>query len=186
MAFVVVYDANVLYPVELRDFLIRLAGTGLFQAKWTDRILDETFDAILGNRPELEERLRRTRRQMTEAVPDVLVDGYQPLVASLQLPDPDDRHVLAAAIRSQAQVIVTFNLRDFPRDQLDPYDVEAQCPDEFALHVFELNPAAVVGVVRDQASDLLAPEVSFEELLARLERTGLPRLVAAVADYRGR
>lgn len=185
MSFVVVYDANVLYPAELRDFLIRLAGAGLFQAKWTDRILDETFDAILGNRPELGERLRRTREKMNRAVPDVLVEGYESLIAGIRLPDPDDRHVLAAAIRSHAQVIVTFNLRDFPQSRLDLYDIEAQDPDDFAMHVFDLDPSKVVAVLKNQSADLVAPEISFEELLARLERTGLRQLVATVRHQGG-
>ena len=93
MAFVVVYDANVLYPVELRDFLVRLALAGVYQAKWTHQILDETFDAILSKRPELADRLERTRQQMTDAVEDVIVTGYEPLIPALDLPDQNDRHV---------------------------------------------------------------------------------------------
>ncbi|MXX44639.1 MAG: PIN domain-containing protein [Acidimicrobiia bacterium] len=182
MSFVVVYDANVLYPVELRDFLIRLANIGLFRAKWTDQILDETFGAIVANRPELAERLAGTRQQMDEAVADAIVTGYEPLVSSLDLPDLDDRHVLAAAIRSHAQVIVTFNLGDFPQRQLDPYDIEAQGPDEFALNVFGLAPALVEGVIAQQASDLTNPRISFQELLTRLETRGLQKLVQSIRE----
>lgn len=183
MSFVVVYDANVLYPVELRDFLIRLANIGLFRAKWTDQILDETFEAIVANRPELVDRLERTRRQMNDAVADAMVTGYEPLIPSLDLPDLDDRHVLAAAIRSHAQVIVTFNLGDFPRRRLDLYDIEAQSPDDFALNVFDLAPALVEGVIANQASDLTNPSISFQELLVRLETNGLHKLVRSIRDH---
>lgn len=184
MAFVVVYDANVLYPVELRDFLIRMAMAGVYQAKWTHQILDETFGAILADRPELADRLERTRRQMTEAIEDVIVTGYEPLIPALDLPDRNDRHVLAAAIRSHAQVIVTFNLGDFPQDKLDVYDIEAQSPDDFSLHVFNRHPTKVVAVLENQASDLTNPPVSVEELLDRLEARGLHQLVQAVRTRR--
>ena len=114
--FVVVYDACVLFPAPLRDLLVRLAMTGVFQAKWSERILDECFRNILKQRPDLSaQNLARSRELMNRAVRDVLVDGYESLEASLgDLPDPDDRHVAAAAVLCHAQVVVTFNLRDFP------------------------------------------------------------------------
>jgi predicted nucleic acid-binding protein len=111
VAFVVVYDACVLYPASVRDLLIRLARTGLFRARWTERILDECFRSIVVGRPDLEGKLDRTRRLMEAAVPDALVSGFESLAEKLTLPDADDRHVLAAAIRSGAQVIVTANLK---------------------------------------------------------------------------
>ncbi|MBK7784804.1 MAG: PIN domain-containing protein [Gemmatimonadetes bacterium] len=110
MAFIVVYDACVLYPAPLRDLLIRIANAGIVQAKWSERILDECFRRILRQRPDLSaEALQRTRELMAIAVPDCMVTAFEPLEAGLTLPDPDDRHVLAAAIRANAQVIVTFN-----------------------------------------------------------------------------
>src|SRR5450759_478719 len=119
MTFVVIYDANVLYPSTLRDVLIRLAQTGLVQAKWTETILDETFRSLHAKRPDLDEtRLQRTRNLMNLAVRDAVVTNGEPLIGSLHLPDLDDRHVLAAAIRARAQIIVTFNLSDFPTEVL--------------------------------------------------------------------
>lgn len=101
MAFVVIYDACVLYPAPLRDLLVRLASTGIVRARWSELILDECFRSILAQRPDLKpESLRRTRELMKEAVPDCIVTGFEPLVNGLELPDPDDRHVLAAAIRA--------------------------------------------------------------------------------------
>ena len=91
MTFVVIYDANVLYPSTLRDVLIRLAQTGLIQAKWTEAILDETFQSLHTKRPDLDEaRLQRTRQLMNLAVRDAVVTGHEPLIDSLHLPDPDD------------------------------------------------------------------------------------------------
>ena len=114
MRFVVIFDACVLYPAPLRDFLLRLATTGLFAAKWTDEIQDEWIRNVVAERPHLVDKLHRTRKLMTIAVQDGLVAGYESMVAALHLPDPDDRHVLAAAIQAGAQVIVTLNLKDFP------------------------------------------------------------------------
>jgi predicted nucleic acid-binding protein len=119
MTFVVVYDASVLYPSTLRDLLIRVAQSGLVQAKWTDGILDEMFAALHRHRPDLDQhKLDRTRALMATAVRDWKISGHEPLIDSLKLPDPDDRHVLAAAIKARAQVIVTSNLRDFPAVEL--------------------------------------------------------------------
>ncbi|MBI2393507.1 MAG: PIN domain-containing protein [Deltaproteobacteria bacterium] len=127
MAFVVLYDACVLYPAPLRDLLVRFANTGIVRARWSEMILDECFRNILEQRPELRpEALARTRELMKRAVPDCIVTGFEGLVDSVVLPDPDDRHVLAAAIRAGAQTIVTFNLRDFPDERLAPYNIEAR------------------------------------------------------------
>jgi len=104
MAFVVLYDACVPYPAPLRDLFVRLANTGVVRARWSTAILDECFRHILVNRPDLKpEALQRTRDLMARAVPDCLVTGFEQLIDGLVLPDPDDRHVLAAAISVTAQ-----------------------------------------------------------------------------------
>ena len=108
------YDACVLYPAPLRDLLMWLALTDLFRARWTDRIHDEWIGAVLRERPELKVNLERTRAMMNAHVRDCLVTGYEPLIEALDLPDPDDRHVLAAAIAGRADLIVTKNLQTFP------------------------------------------------------------------------
>lgn len=181
MAFVVLYDASVLYPAALRDLLVRLAGKDLFQAKWSDTILDETVSAILRDRPDLSARqLQRTRDLMVEAVRDCLVTGYERLIDSVDLPDPDDRHVLAAAIRAGAQVIVTANSRDFPADRLAPFGIEAQSSDDFVMYVLDLNAARVVGALHEQAAALKDPPRAVEEVLDTLEAQGLIRAVAEI------
>ena len=130
MAFTVVYDACVLYPAPLRDLLLRVAMTSVVRARWSEAILDECFRSILRQRPNLSESaLQRTRELMTRAIPDCMIDGYQELVDGLALPDPDDRHVLAAAIRAGAQAIVTFNLKDSPTSSRSKYGIEALHPD---------------------------------------------------------
>ena len=174
MAFIALYDACVLYPSPLRDLLIRLAQKGLCRARWTNEILDECFRAIHANRPDIPQaRLERTRQLMNEAVRDCLVEGYEELVGSFDLPDPKDRHVLAAAVRGGAQTIVTFNLKHFPDGALRRYDIEAQHPDDFVINQIHLNPAAVLGTVQEQAQALKKPSMSVDAVLDSLRRNGL-------------
>jgi predicted nucleic acid-binding protein len=181
VAFVVVYDANVLYPNSVRDLLIRIGQAGLVQAKWTNQILDETFGSLLRDQPHLDpEALTRTRALMLRSIRDCLVSGYEPLIGGLELPDPDDRHVLAAAIKARAQVIVTANLRDFPADQLKPWDIEAKHPDHFVLDQIDLDRQAVYGAVQRIADSRRKPPASVHDVLTSLERAGLVEAVAAL------
>lgn len=109
--FTVVYDACVLYPAPLRDLLMQLALSDLFRARWTEQIHAEWIRNVLKNRPDLTlEKLTRTKELMNSNVRDCLVTNYEYLIPSLQLPDIDDRHILAAAIAGGAEASVTFNL----------------------------------------------------------------------------
>jgi hypothetical protein len=186
MAFVVVYDACVLYPAPLRDLLIRIARRGLVRAKWTDAILDECFRSILANEPERKpESLARTRALMSSAVADCLVTGYEDLIGSITLPDPDDRHVAAAAIRCGAQVIVTANTKDFPRDSLAAFGLEAVHPDDFVLDCIDLAAASVLSAVREQAASLENPPMTLAEVMDRLQANGLAQSVAKLRELGG-
>jgi predicted nucleic acid-binding protein len=178
------YDANILYPAPLRDLFIRLAQAGLVQAKWTDRIHDEWVRSLLRDHPQYSsERLARTRSLMNDAIRDCLVTDYEDLIPSLNLPDPDDRHVLAAAIRSRADVIVTFNLEDFPSEILSRYGVEAQHPDDFITQLFDLARGAVCGAVKRQREELSNPPKSAAELLATFENHGLHQTVVRLRGF---
>jgi predicted nucleic acid-binding protein len=183
--FTVVYDACVLYPAPLRDFLMWLGLSGAFRARWSRTIHDEWKRNLLANRPDLnKEQVDRTADLMDRAIPDGLVEGYEELVAGLSLPDPDDRHVLAAAIRCGASVIVTFNERDFPQDRLAPFGVEAQHPDEFVDNLLDLDPAAVVSSAQRQRAQLKNPSIDAERYLDILRRQGLVQTTKLLAGYR--
>ncbi len=176
MAIRVVYDSCVLYGASLRDLLLRLARTDLFRAHWSEEILDETVASLLTNRRDISpERLARTRRVICENFPASLVSGYEDLVPSLELPDPGDRHVLAAAIRCGARVIVTNNLRDFPHDALRTFHIEAQTPDDFVSYLLGLAPQAVAQTVTEQANSLKAPPMTVVQIIERLAQSGLRR-----------
>lgn len=184
MAFVAIYDASVLYPNTLRDLLLRIAQSGLVQAKWTEAILDEMFAALKRDRPDLvPTKLDRTRALMTTAVRDWKVIDYEPLIDSLKLPDPDDRHVLAAAIRARAQVIVTANLSDFPAADLSQWDIEPKSPDAFVRDQIGLDRDMVVAAIQQIADSWRTPQGTPADVLDRLERSGL---AVSVAELRTR
>nr|WP_285439588.1 PIN domain-containing protein [Corynebacterium tuberculostearicum] len=174
----VVYDATVLYPSLLRDVLIRVAGSGVFRARWTERILDEVFFNLPRNRPDLDpKKLSRTRRLMCLAVEDCLVTGYEELIDDLWLPDPNDRHVLAAAISCGAQSIITENVKDFPCSILDGFGIRRQSADEFLCELIASSPAIVQHSIEDAAAAFKKPPRSVDEVLTALALSGTPRAV---------
>jgi predicted nucleic acid-binding protein len=176
------YDACVLYPAPLRDLLMWLALTDLFRARWTDAIHDEWIRTVLKDRPDLRrEQLERTRDLMNANVRDCLVTGYEELIEAISLPDPDDRHVLAAAVHGRADVIVTFNLSDFPPAILRRYGIEAQHPDDFVTHLLDLDAARVYAAVRNQRLTLTNPPRTAEELLETLRQQQLVQTVAQLS-----
>lgn len=169
MRYVAVFDACVLYPAQLRDLLMRLALTGLFAAKWSDEIHNEWTRNVLANNPHLTaEDLARTRSLMDEAIPDCLVTGHELLAPGLNLPDADDRHVLAAAIVAGAQCIVTFNRKDFPATALEPFGVEAVHPDDFIVHQMDLHLPSVLQAVKKHRASLKNPPLDAQAYLDML------------------
>ncbi|MDB6368761.1 PIN domain-containing protein [Photorhabdus bodei] len=181
----VLLDACVLYPARLRDLLMHLGIAGLYQAKWTDRIQEEWKRNLLQQRPEIPSKaLERTIQLMNSAIPDANVTGYESLIAGLTLPDPNDRHVLAAAIRTNAEVIVTFNLKDFPTEGLSALNIEAIHPDEFISDLFDLNHAKALAAVQIQRTVLKSPPMTSDEFLAMLLKLGLPMTVKALEGYK--
>ncbi len=182
--FTAVYDACVLYPAPLRDLLMRLALTDMFRARWSSDIHEEWMRSVLRDRPDLKRaQLERTRDLMNENVRDCVVTGYESLIPGLTLPDPDDRHVLAAAIRAGASVIVTYNTADFPEGTLKSFGVEAQHPDVFITHLFDLSPAAVVSAAREQRAALRNPPVSVDKFLEALAKQQLPETVNRLRQF---
>lgn len=183
--FTAIFDACVLYPAPLRDFLMWLGLSGRFRARWSRDIHEEWKRNLLLNRPDLTRaQVDRTSDLMDCAISEGLVDGYEGLIAGLTLPDPDDRHVLAAAIRCNASVIVTFNQKDFPADVLASYGVESQHPDEFVENLFDLDAAAVVAAAQRQRAQLKNPPIDVDRYLEILFRQGLVQTTKALATYR--
>lgn len=180
MPFIVVYDANTLYGNTVRDLHIRIARAGLVQAKWTNEIVDEMLAARRRNHPDVEpEKLERLKQLINDAVPDCLVTGYESLIGGLTLADMDDRHVLAAAIKAGAQVIVTAD-RGFTPEVLEPWGIEAKSPDNFVLDQISIDARIVYSCVVEIASSRSRPPQTVEDVLTQLERDGLVQSAAAL------
>lgn len=182
--FTVIYDACVLYPAPLRSFLMYLAVTDLYHARWTNEIHEEWMRSVVKDHPDISrDQVERIRDLMNLHVRDSLVTGYESLSDGLTLPDPDDRHVLAAAIHCGADTIVTFNLKDFPQEALKPHGIEAQHPDDFLNCQLDLAPHVVCAAAKKHRSSLKNPPMNVPEYLASLERQGLPQTVSILREF---
>lgn len=168
MAYTALLDACVLYPPTLRDLLLRLGERQLYRPLWSGEILEEMVRSILRDRPDLTaERLARTVDLMREFFPDAEVVGYESLVEAMAN-ERRDRHILAAAVKGRADVIVTRNLKHFPAKVLEPFDLDVQDPDNFLLHQFHLTPRIVVAELEEIASTNKLPPRTMSDLLDRL------------------
>jgi hypothetical protein len=146
------------------------------QKEWTE--------ALARDRPDLpREKIERVRALMEQHIPEASVEDYDALVGQLPLPDDGDRHVLAAAIKGGAEILVTANLKHFPAPALAPYGIEALHPDEFVLRLIERVPARVLVAARDHRQSLRNPQKSVEEYLGALEKLGLAGAVAALRPF---
>ena len=180
----VVYDACVLYSAVHRDLLMFLAVSRSFQACWSNEIHEEWMRNLLRNQPGLQrERLERTRRMMDEHVDDCLIEGYEHLIDTLYLPDPNDRHVLAAAVHAGARIIVTFNLDDFPKSALAPYGIEAMTPDDFVDDLIESDPKIVLEALDLHRVNLRNPPKTIDEFMESLQQHQLPKTVAFLRKH---
>ena len=177
--FRVVLDANVLFSFTLRDTLLRAAEQGLFQPHWSREILAEARRNLVATRHVSDEQAAGLFDAMADAFPSAMVSGYEPLIAGM-MNDPKDRHVVAAAVKSGAQVIVTNNLRDFCEL---PDGIEAQSADVFLCNVFDLAPELMLGLLAEQAAALKKPARTLDDLLRGLAKT-TPEFVALVVAHR--
>lgn len=178
---VVVVDANVLFPLTLRDTLLRAASEGYYQLRWSRDILGEMERNLVSTGTMASDKAARLRSTMERFFPEAMVTGYEPLIADMRN-HAKDRHVVAVAVKAGAQVVTTANLRDFVPL---PVGIDARSPEDFRCNLFDLDPAGFVRLLRDQAADLQNPPVSFGSLLARLERA-VPGLAAAVRRHLSR
>ena len=183
---VALLDANVLYAASTRDIFMDLAVGGVFRARWTAEIHREWIEALLRNQPRRRRAdLERTRDLMDRQAGDCLVAGYEPLIPTLALPDPKDRHVLAAAIVGRCDTIATRDLRHFPREALAPHGLEAIHPDEFLRRHFAAAPEPFLAAARRVRARLRNPPFSAAQYLDNLARQGLPETAAALRPFAG-
>jgi predicted nucleic acid-binding protein len=181
---VVVLDACVLYPAQLRDFFLSLAAADLFRPKWSDAIHQEWINALLASRHDLtRKRLEALRDLMNQYFLDSEVRGFETLLQTLTLPDPNDRHVLAAAIHSHADAIITFNLKHFPPAVLAPYGILAVGPDDFASYSLDLDEDEALSALAKMRGRLKAPPMTPTEFIDSIQKAGLPTVAARLRHH---
>ncbi|MEU8239876.1 PIN domain-containing protein [Actinoplanes missouriensis] len=176
MTFPAFLDTCVLYPAYLCDTLLRLAESAAYRPLWSADVFAELRRNLV-DRGIPPERVDRRLGQMSHSFPDALVTGYESLIEGMTN-HPKDRHVLGAAVRAGAEVIVTFNLSDFPESALKAYDVTAVHPDEFLLDQLDLYPGVTMDALGRQAASYRRVPNTIPEILGLLERTGVPRFAA--------
>ncbi|MCX6382077.1 MAG: PIN domain-containing protein [Armatimonadetes bacterium] len=178
-------DACLLYSATMRDLLMRLTIRLAFQPKWTERIHTEWIENLLHNRSDLTRvQVERTRDLMNRNGRDYHVPEYETLIPALNLPDENDRHILAAAIACECPTIVTFNLSDFPARTLREYNIRAIHPDVFLCELFDDDPPLFVAAVRDQIAGLTHPSQTIDDLLIKLRNENLAQLTRRLEEYR--
>jgi predicted nucleic acid-binding protein len=156
---------------------------GFFAAKWTPLIEQEWIRNLLLNRPDLtQQQLENTCQQMHRAVRDWEVFNYESLVDALSLPDVDDRHVLAAAIRGHADCIVTFNMQDFPTEYLATFDIEVIHPDDFVLLQLDLHEVTALKAFKAMRLRLKNPTMTPEAFVSNLAQVGLARTAERLSE----
>ncbi len=170
--FTCVLDTNVIYPIEIRDLLFWFAHYDLFTPKWSKHIFSEWEDVMRRKGINNDEIKKRSNRANL-AFPDALVLNYESIISGLKLPDKNDCHVLAAAIKSNANVIVTNNLKDFPQEYLATFDLVAKSADDFIADIIDLNPQKAIEAFRKLVLNRQNPDLDQFEVLENLRKNGL-------------
>lgn len=180
MVLVALLDTSVLFPALLRDTLLRVAASGLYRPIWSPHILRELRGRLLSSYPHPPPDVDRLLTHMRDTFPDSVVQGYERLIPTINLPDPKDQHVVAAAFHGRAEVIVTSNLRHFPEGVLTPLGLEAQSPDAFLMERLDEDEELVIGALEEQVGAYRRPPTTVPALLDTLgTRHGLRGFAAA-------
>jgi predicted nucleic acid-binding protein len=167
-----VLDTNVIYPIDIRDLLFWFASYDLFTPKWSKHIFSE-WESVMKRRGIPEEEIKKRVFKAQQAFPDALVHNYESLVDSLILPDEKDRHVLAAAIKTNANVIVTNNIKDFPNEYLTTFGLTAKTADDFLTDTIDLNHELAIAAFRALVLNRRNPNLDEFEILDRFRKNGL-------------
>lgn len=175
MAFPAFLDTCTVYGSVLNDLILWLAEGGAFRPLWSEGVMTELQRNLVENGVDASLAEKRVQ-EMREFFPDAMVDGYESLIDRMAC-HPKDRHVLAAAVRANAEVLVTFNLKDFPDDCVAGYEIEVVHPDAFLLDQLDLYPGVVVRSLRRLVELYQNPPITMEDLLEMLTKAGVPDFV---------
>lgn len=170
--FTAVLDTNVVYPVIIRDILFWFAYYDLYTPKWSENIFDE-WKKVMKEKGVSEEDANKRIAKANLAFPDALVQNYKRLIDHLELPDVDDRHVLAAAIKTNANVIVTNNIKDFPEEYLQSFSLKAKTADDYLTDIIDLNHEQAIAAFKEMVLNKKNPKLDEFEVLNQLRNSGL-------------
>ena len=179
---VVLLDANVFPPVWLLDILLTADEHRLIDAVWSERILEEVQRAMVERQHRNPEHVQRFLDSIEAMNPTHCLHGWEPLESTLNLPDPDDRHVLAAALVADADFIVTYNLKDFPPSQLAPYAIKAIHPDAFLCSMLDLDHDGMVQVMEEIVTSKDNPPRDMAEEIRHLKTLRLSTFASRLHD----
>ena len=180
-----ILDANVLYLNTLRNLLLSLASDGLYHVKWTTEITQEWSRNLVADRPDIASKIDRLVELVNLSVQDCLVEGYEYIIPTIELPDLNDRHVVAAAVVGHADAIVTFNLKDFPAELIDKFGVDVQHPDDFLMNQLQLRQFDALEVMRKVRGRYRNPQLSAKEFIELVSRNGLPQTAQYLQTHMG-
>jgi PIN domain len=181
---ITVFDACILYPFHLRNIVVQAAVDRLVEARWTQAIHDEWIRNLTADAPAIPvERLKNTEQLMNDALPTALITGYEQLIPKVTLPDPNDRHVAAAAIAANATLILTWNLRHFPLTELKKFGLRRMTPDVCLANLFDNVPHLVVGSLANARQNLSKTRVSAPDFIRILENQKLVQLARRVEKH---
>lgn len=165
-------DTNVIYPIEIRDVLFWFAYYELFTPKWSNHIFDE-WVAVMKSKRVSEKEINKRTNYATLAFPDAKVENYEPLIEGLELPDVKDCHILAAAIKTNANIIVTNNIKDFPESYISQFGLSAKTADDFITDIIDLNHDKAIEAFRKLVLNRRNPDLDQYEVLDNLRKNGL-------------
>ena len=169
-----VLDTNVIYPIEIRDLLFWFAHDDLYIPKWSKHIFDEWVDVM--NRKHVNaEEIRKRINMVSMAFPEAMVENYEFLISRLKLPDPKDCHVLAAAIQSNSNIIVTNNLKDFPEKYISNFGIVVKSADNFLSELIEEYPAETLNSFIKLVSNRRNPNLNNNQVIEALEYNRLSK-----------
>jgi len=180
----VVLDACVIFPMPLCDTLLRAAEAEFYRPYFSQEILDEVTRNLVKQEKITEAKAARYQSHIKSAFPEAMVELSDQLV-NLMTNHPKDRHVVAAAVKAKAEVIVTFNLKDFPQNSLEPFGVEAQHPDDFLLELCEnCTASSLLQIIKEQAEALKRPPHTVKDILRKLSNQ-VPLFVERILSQEG-
>lgn len=181
MSFPAFFDTCTLYGSYINDLLLWLAEGGAFRPLWSEGVMEELERNLVANGHDFE-GVKKRLGAMRENFPDAMVEGYEELIGGLTC-DPKDRHILAAAVRANAEVLVTFNWKDFPEESVAAFEIEVVDPDEFLLDQLDLFPGMVISTLEKLTEIYINPVLTMEELLQILAAGGLRQFAQEVMRH---